>query len=198
MNIQQIESKSGQQIEELLRSIPWLRDIQVSGFDGPMDPGYDVEVRFSNEMGQQAVLQIECKTFPRPSQFPGVNQVSRFDQSGNRRSAEVPVLAAARISPRMAELCEAHGWGWIDLAGNCMISVPNMLHIERSGNAPIKVDEQVKTNLGTAEASRVVRALLTNKDLKRTWTQRDLRDACFPSALKVVSYHEIAQREERE
>ena len=193
MNIQEIESKLGQQIEELLGGIPWLRDIVVSGFDGPIDPGYDLEVRVSNEMGQQAVLQIECKRFPRPSQFPGINQVSRFDPSGNRRSTEIPVLAAARISPRMAELCEAHGWGWFDLAGNCKISVPNFLHIERRGNAPVKIDAPVETNLGSAEASRVVRALLVNKDLRRNWTQRDLRDACSPSVSlglinKVVRY----------
>lgn len=193
MNVKEAELKLTQRIKDLLGSIPWLGDVHVSEFDESMGPGYDLEVSFSTENGNQAILQVECKTFPRPSQFPGVNQVSRYHQGGNRRSTEIPVLAAPRISPRMAELCEEHGWGWFDLAGNCKISVPNMLHIERQGHAPVKIDAPVEINLGTVEASRVVRALLTNKDLKRNWTQRNLRDACSPSVSlglvnKVVRY----------
>lgn len=193
MNTQKLLSESKEQIARLLHSIPWLGDVQIESFDGSIDLGYDLEARVSTSNGNEAILQIECKAFPRPSQFPCVSQFSQFRNEGNERSTQVPVLAAARISPRMAELCDEHGWGWFDLAGNCKISVPNLFHIERQGYTPVKINGPTEVNIGTAEAGRVIRSLLTNKDLSQKWTQRSLRDACSPGVSlglvnKVVRY----------
>ena len=38
--------------------------------------------------------------------------------ASDRPSVVVPVLALPSVSPRVAELCTEHGWGWFDLAGN--------------------------------------------------------------------------------
>lgn len=193
MNTQEIESKSRAEIERLLGSISWLNDVQISDVKRPMDSGYDMEARFSTGDGKEGILLIEFEAFPRPSQFPSVHQIRRSSNGNSRRSSEIPVLAVPRISPRMAELCEEHGWGWYDLAGNCKISVPNLLYIERTGNKPIKISEPIEANLSTSESARVIRALLMEKDIGRPWTQRSLRDACYPDVSlglvnKVVRY----------
>lgn len=193
MNAQELVSESIEQIERLLNSIPWLGDVRIESFDGSFDPGYDLEARICTSNGNEAILQIECKAFPRPSQFPYVCQFNPFRNEGKQRSTHVPVLGSARISPRMAELCEEHGWGWFDLAGNCKISVPNLFHIERQGYDPVKIDGPTEVNLGTPEAGRVIRSLLTNEDLGQKWTQRGLKDACSPGVSlglvnKVVRY----------
>lgn len=191
MNNQEIESKLIDQLKHLLASIPWLGDVDVSDADRASALGYDWKVNVPLGNGNKAILLVEGKAFPRPSQFPAVNQRSSFH--GDRHSTEIPVLAAPRISPRMAELCDQHGWGWFDLAGNCKISAPNLLHIERSGNAPVQVNDPAEANLSTTESARVVRALLTDEDPSRKWTQRSLREACTPNVSlglvnKVVRY----------
>jgi hypothetical protein len=79
-----------------------------------------------------------------------------------------------RVTPRMAALCQEHGWGWYDLAGNCHLEIPGLLLIERSGNEPLKAPPRSRANLSTAEAARVVRALLAPENADRRWTQRDM------------------------
>ena len=79
-----------------------------------------------------------------------------------------------RVSPRMATLCQQHGWSWFDLAGNCRLEIPGVLLIERSGNEPVKRQPRSGANLGTAEAGLVVRALLAPENAGRRWTQREM------------------------
>lgn len=79
-----------------------------------------------------------------------------------------------RVSPRMAALCQENGWSWYDLAGNCRLEISGVLLIERSGKEPIKAQPRSGANLGTAEAARVVRALLAPENAGHRWTQRDI------------------------
>jgi hypothetical protein len=79
-----------------------------------------------------------------------------------------------RVSPRMAALCQAHGWNWYDLAGNCRLEIPGFLLIERTGNEPVTVRPRYEANLGTPEAGLVVRAFLAPENAGRRWTQRDM------------------------
>ncbi len=84
------------------------------------------------------------------------------------------VLAMPRVSPRMAALCQEHGWSWYDLAGNCRLEIPGVLLIERSGKEPVKAQPRSGANLGTPEAARVVRALLAPENAGQRWTQREM------------------------
>ena len=74
----------------------------------------------------------------------------------------------------MAEVCEGHGWSWFDLAGNCRITVPAYLHIERLGNSPVHETLRPAANLSTPEAGRVIRALIAPENAGFSWTQRYL------------------------
>jgi hypothetical protein len=105
----------------------------------------------------------------------------------------VPVLAAPYITDRMAEVCESHGWSWLDLAGNCRISIPDVLHLERRGNAPVHQPDEPTVNLSTPETARILRALLNTDTLGVHWTQRTLKKATFPQVSiglvnKVVNF----------
>jgi len=91
------------------------------------------------------------------------------------------VFAAPHISPRLAELCERHGWSWFDLSGNCHLRIPGLLDIHHTGNPPVHATPNPRANLGTNEAARVVRALLaTELRTRKIWTQRGLRSFCEP------------------
>ncbi len=78
----------------------------------------------------------------------------------------------------MAELFEEHGWGWFDLAGNCRISVPGSIYLERTGRPPVHEPPKPNANLHTAAAARVLRALLVPENSGRVWTQMALQKAC--------------------
>lgn len=124
-------------------------------------------------------LWVECKKLPRPSQFPFVSLRNRILQNGSRETV-VPVLAAPHISPRMAELCEEHGWSWFDLAGNCRLVVPGAFYVERTGLAPVHERPKPKANLGTAASARVLLALLAPQKGGAKWTQTALQKYCEP------------------
>jgi hypothetical protein len=113
-----------------------------------------------------------CKNEFRPSQFSRLVECSSLTKNINRDA--VMVLAVPSISVRVTELCEEHGWGWIDLAGNYRIDIPSLLHLECSGHPPVHNTPKPVANLSTREACRVIRALLSPENAGMRWTQRHL------------------------
>lgn len=181
MNIAQIVNVTGyesvlerdlaQALGELLSSVPWLQRWRIgSGQAGR--PEWDLAASGPVPTGGKAVLCVECKSINfQPSQFSGL-----LDRPcpAPKNAASAKVLAMPRVSPRMAALCQEHGWSWYDLAGNCRLEIPGVLLIERSGKEPVKSQPRTGANLSTPEAARVVRALLAPENANQRWTQRDM------------------------
>jgi len=167
-------------LRDLLGTVDWLRAAEVVTLDEGGDRGFDLLVKLPLPTGGSAALCVECKREMRPSAFPML--ANRKFKPGGRPKVIVPVLALPWISPRVAELCMEHGWSWFDLAGNCRIDVPGLLRIEHTGNAPVHERPRPTANLGTKEAGRVVRALLSpHYGVNMAWTQRALFMNCRPN-----------------
>lgn len=164
--IHQNEAQLAEKLKTILAQVQWLQGWEM--LDDPYTQNWDIIVQLPHHKGR---IFVECKAQFSPSLFPQLNQrqCSSFDQV-----PQIRVLAMPRISPRMAELCQENGWGWYDLAGNCRLELPGVLYIERTGRKPIAIPKEPEANLGTPEASRVVRALLNPATAGRRWTQRDL------------------------
>ena len=144
------------------------------------DRAFDLSARIGLPKGNQVELWVKCKDMPKPSRFPYVNLTNRFQKDGSKKVL-VPTLAAPYISPRMAEMCEKHGWSWFDLAGNCRITVPGIFHLEKTGNKPVHSrPKKGEANLSTHESARILRVLMNPENAGQRWTQRELRDACEP------------------
>ena len=141
--------------------------------------GYDLQVTLPLIGGDHAVLCVECKKELRPVAFPAL-AARKFEPPPGRPRAVVRVLALPHVSPRIAELCAEHGWSWFDLAGNCRIDVPDLLHLAHSGRAPVHAIPRPSATLASPEAARVIRALLDPRHINHTWTQRDLQLHCQP------------------
>lgn len=170
----------------------WLKGWEVSVNPAAFERAFDLLAKIPLPTRNRVELWIECRDLPRPSQFPYVALRNDFASDG-RHTTRVPVLAGPFISERMAELCQKHGWGWFDLAGNCRLNVPDGFFIERAGNDPTHRPPESKVNLGTRESARVVRALLAAQNAGRRWTQRDLLQECQPAVSiglvnKVVTF----------
>lgn len=164
-------------LRELLGSVDWLPEVSVSA--ASQDAGFDLQAMLPLPTGGRAALCVECKQEMRPSTFPML--VQREFKPAGRPRVIVRVLALPWVSPRVADLCAEHGWSWYDLAGNCRLDVPGVLRIERSGNATVHAVPRPAANLGTKEAARVVRTLLSVPyHAGRKWTQRGLDINCRP------------------
>jgi hypothetical protein len=135
--------------------------------------GFDALVRLRTSAGRPPVLLVECKADLRPAAFPSWAQ-PRTALAEKQRAT--PVLGLPFVSPRMAELCRATGWSWFDLSGNCRIDVPGRVHIERSGNEPIRRAPRPGANLSTPAAGRLLRALLSPGHAGWTWKHRHFGD----------------------
>jgi hypothetical protein len=176
-----LERELEKRLRDILESIPGLGSgVKVwrnpAASDRPFDIMGELELPRTKD---RVELWVECKELPRPSQFPFVNLRNRFLQDGSRETV-VPVLAAPHISPRMAELCEEHGWSWFDLAGNCRLVVPGALYVERTGLTAVHARPKPKANLGTAASGRVLLALLAPQKAGAKWTQTTLQKYCEP------------------
>lgn len=172
-------SSLASKLEEMLGGIHWLPSGEVLVNPVEFNRSFDLLMVISLPRGNRIELWIECRDMPKPSRFPYVSLENQFRKDGSK-SVRVPTLAAPYISPRMAEMCEQHGWSWFDLAGNCKITVPELLHIERAGNPPVHSRPKQAANLSTHESARILRVLMEPENAGRRWTQRELRDACEP------------------
>ena len=166
-----IERHLADKLRELLSSASWLRGWTVKPEASKKEKGrprWDLIAHGPLSGGGKATLCIECKQHFQPSQFSTL-----VDRPGSAGSV-ARVLAMPYISPRMAALCEQHGWSWFDLAGNCRLEIPGAVLIERSGQERVRLDQPSGANLSSPEAGRVVRALLAPENAGKRWTQREL------------------------
>lgn len=198
-----IEKLSPREVERLFREK--LQSIltevfprsDVESYDSPSrQQGVDFVAIAHTPKGESLEFLVECKVHPRPSQIldtgdirysdvPSVGQVRDFDpQDHSLKRVRSWVFAAPFVSPRLAEVCSERGWGWFDLAGNCRISVPGLLYVDRKGNQPVHRSARPDANLGTPEAAQVIRALLKTEHSAVRWTgpnsQRDLKELTEP------------------
>lgn len=181
MSPESLERELESRLRLLLESIPGM-DGGIKVWRNPVSSGGPFDIMGELELprtGDKVELWVDCKELPRPSRFPYVALTNDFRPDGSRKTI-VPVLAAPHISPRMAELCEKHGWSWFDLAGNCRLVVPGALYIERTGLEAVHQRPKPKANLGTAASARVLLALLAPERAGVRWTQTALQKDCEP------------------
>lgn len=173
-----LEKALALELETRLAAIPWLRGWKVQLNSESTDRGYDILATIPLPSGGKAALCVECKKEMRPSAFKML--ADRPFHPPGQPNVVVPVLALPWVSPGMAEICQAHKWSWFDLAGNYFLDIPDLLQLSHTGNAPTHPPPRPSANLSTAEAARIMRALLSAQPIGKLWTQRELREACQP------------------
>ena len=170
-----VETALLDKLQALLAEIGWQAEVRRHGAprgSGGWTP--DARVILKPRGGNRTELWVEVKSDVRPGLFEHWAR-SRRPREGPHGA--VPVLATTSISDRLADLCRQEGWSWYDLAGNCWIDVPDVLHIERRGNPPVHRPARTGANLISPAAARVVRALLTPAHASiPAWTHRRLLD----------------------
>jgi hypothetical protein len=162
----------------LFADIDWPQaEWSVSFARAPVASAADAIVQIGTADRPRARLYVHAKSDVRPGAFAAW---AHQRQTPPSKDPAISVLATPFVSPRLAQLCQEAGWGWVDLAGNCKIDLPGLLHIERAGIPPVHRQPSREANLGTAAAARVLRALLSPAHAGRIWKQRALQtDTCW-------------------
>ena len=166
-------------LQEILSSFAWEMDLEAAPSDRS-HARFDARVTLHPRTGKPVVFLVDVKRDLRPALFQAWE--AKYSEVARSRRA-TPVLGLPSVSPRIAELCRDAGWSWFDLAGNCWIDVPGLLHVERTGREPVRPVRRAAANLSSAAAGRVLRVLLSPGHAHRSWTQRDLQaHTCWRAA----------------
>jgi hypothetical protein len=119
--------------------------------------------------GQEHVLVLEVSSLGQPRQIRAV--VTRFQDVTHEMAAAYPVATAVYIGPQSARILKTHGFGYVDLSGNCYLAFDQVL-IEKEGKRNIRPSTRPLRSLFAPRATQVVRVLL--EDVGRAWRLEEL------------------------
>src|SRR6266700_841538 len=119
--------------------------------------------------GQEHVFVVEVSSLGQPRQIRAV--VTRFEEIKREIANAYPVATAVYIGPQSARILKTHGFGYVDLSGNCHLAFENVL-IEKEGKRNVRPSTRPLRSLFAPAATRVIRVLL--EDIGRTWRLEEL------------------------
>src|SRR3954469_7234987 len=122
--------------------------------------------------GQEHVFVLEVSTLGQPRQIRAV--VTRFNDIKRELAGAYPVASAVYIGPQSARILKNHGFGYVDLSGNCHLAFENVL-IEKEGKRNVRPSTRPLRSLFAPRATRVIRVLL--EDAARAWRLEELAKA---------------------
>jgi len=154
----------------LARFFAEIPDLAVTR--GKPSPGKGIRPDFQFQIrrgGQRAVLLIEVKMSAEPRIV--ADWVGRLPKAGDWPEGHYPILCAPYVSAATAEMLKSQRIGYIDLSGNCWLSL-EFLFVERSGCPNRFKAPKEQQILFSAQASKIVRTLLENP--AKEWTLQEL------------------------
>jgi hypothetical protein len=166
-----------------LKTIPNLDVKQLSTETGPSDHGLDFN--FILSFGQKKFkVAAEVKASGEPSLLRRSASWLRNLLTGAKY--DYAIIVAPFVSREGAEICRDLGVGFMDLSGNCLLSLDS-LYIERTGNPnKFKKPREIQSFF-SPKSSRVIRCLLS--DPKRGWT---LKGLATETGVSIGLIHRIA------
>jgi hypothetical protein len=180
-----IRRQAAQRLRELFpQAKAWeeASDVAIGG------QAADLVVKF--RLGEQEhVLVLEVSSLGQPRQIRAA--VTRLAEIRRELPGAYPVAAAVYIGPQSARILRSNGFGYLDLSGNCLIGLENVL-IEKEGKRNVRPSTRPLRSLFAPRATRVVRALLTEP--ARAWKLEELAKA---AAVSLGHGHNVVKRLEQ-
>jgi hypothetical protein len=142
-------------------------------------------VKFKLGEHEHAVV-LEVSSLGQPRQIRAV--VTRLAELRRELPSAYPAAAAVYIGPESARILKSHGFGYIDLSGNCHLALENIL-IEKEGKRNIRASARPLRSLFAPRATRIVRVLLT--EAGRAWRLGELAKA---ADISLGHSHNVVKR----
>jgi hypothetical protein len=121
---------------------------------------------------QEHLLMLEVSSLGQPRQIRA--SVTRFEEIKREIHGAYPVATAVYIGPQSAKILKSHGFGYVDLSGNCHLAFENVL-IEKEGKRNVRPSTRPLRSLFAPRATRAIRVLL--EDAGRAWRLEELAKA---------------------
>ncbi len=135
---------------------------------------------------QEQQLVLEVSSLGQPRQIRAA--VTRLEEIKRELPAAYPLAAAVYIGPQSARILKTHGFGYVDLSGNCHVAFENVL-IEKEGKRNVRPSSRPLRSLFAPRATRVVRVLLTEPG--RPWRLEELSRA---AEVSLGHSHNVVKR----
>lgn len=145
------------QIEVVFRQlgddIPLIQSVNIAYSSKDMD-GYQPDMMV--ELGGVAVLVVEAKKVIQPRHMHGIAMKLKQYVSGK---LEFPCVVTPYISEKTADICKTYDINYLDLSGNCLLSLPHV-YIEKSGNLNVEAEKRELRSLFSMKSSRILQVML--------------------------------------
>lgn len=166
-------------VENLLEKVPFLEIKQMQLSDRDTKADIILEVRIQNE---DRFLFVEVKNNGQP-RIARMAIYKLKDISRDKPDA-YSIFVAPYISAETGKICEENGIGYLDLAGNCLISF-DTVYIRQSGAKNPDVQRRDLRSLYSPKGERILRVLLDQPE--QAWKMTDLAQAAQVSLGQVAN-----------
>lgn len=167
MKIADPEEQAAQALRECLQDIPFLKIVQIQ----PVQTNYQ-------ELELLTQIKLPNKNCYLIALFNDIGQpkqarqaISKLLNNSEKKSEIYPIFMAPYISPKVAEICNIAGVGYIDLAGNCRLSFAQV-YIQKQGNPNPFPQKRDLRSLYSPKAERILRVLLSTPH--KAWKVQEL------------------------
>jgi hypothetical protein len=183
MKEQTIEQSARSALQECLEKVPFLQFEAIESSN--LETGIDL----------QATVRVQDRTIrllagvKRNGQPRLARQaVYEIKHWLTNRSDSYGIFIAPYISARAGAICEEAGIGYLDLAGNCLLSF-GTVYIRQAGAPNPKIQKRDLRSLYSPKAERILRALLDEP--QRAWKLTELAQAVGVSLGQVANVKKL-------
>jgi hypothetical protein len=188
MKIKMGEEAAFQALKECLEKIPFLQLADVPAVENASRPDFRMEVRIQN---RSITILVEYKSNGQPRLArEAALQIKYWLDKGE---GDYGVFTAPYISPDAAAICKDAGIGYLDLAGNCLLSFET-IYVYRDGKPNSNIQRRELRSLYSPKAERLLRVLLSRP--QQSWKTEALAEAAQVSFGQVANVKKfLADRE---
>ncbi len=188
MKIKIGEEAAFQALKECLEEIPFLQLADVPTVENASRPDFRMGVCIQN---RSLTILAEYKSSGQPRLVrEAALQIKHWLDNGQ---GDFGVFTAPYISPEAAAICKDAGIGYLDLAGNCLLSFET-IYVHREGKPNSNIQRRELRSLYSPKAERILRVLLSRP--QQSWKTETLAEAAKVSFGQVANVKKLlADRE---
>jgi hypothetical protein len=188
MKIKTGEIAAFQALREYLEEVPFLQLMNSPAYKNISGPDFQVEVNIQNR-SLTILAAYKSNGQPRMARQSAL-EIKAWLAEGR---GDYGIFTAPYISPDSAMICKEAGIGYLDLAGNCLLSFETV-YVHREGKPNSSVQRREMRSLYSPKAERILRILLSRP--QQSWITETLAKAAqvsFGQVANVKKY--LASRE---
>lgn len=180
----QIRGSAKNMLRTVFERIPGCQ-IMEDRSEFPDDKGAEYWEKIRKPDGTEQIL-IAAICSPGHPRFIRV-ALDRLYRLAEKHPGAARMVIAPYISPQAATLCHRENAGYLDLSGNCRLSLGSV-YLERTGSANAHLIRRDQRSLYSPKTTRVLRVLLV--DIKESWRLKKLAEA---AGVSIGQTHTVKQ-----